>query len=178
MAPHHTAHYGGALKAFVGIEQQFEEQFARTKTIDAAAFEMLQRQNASRGNSVILHELYFDGLALKATDPAPDIRKAIGKRFGSMDNWASDFLASAKSAAGWAILVLHPINRKLYNLVSDEHAQGPLWMSVPLVVLDTYEHAFYIDYQHRKADYIEKFLQFIDWTEANRRFQLAASGAK
>lgn len=178
VAPHHTAHYGGALKAFVGIEQQFEEQFARTKTIDAAAFEMLQRQKASRGNSVILHELYFDGLALKATDPAPDIRKAIGKRFGSMDNWASDFIASAKSAAGWAILVLHPINRKLYNLVSDEHAQGPLWMSVPLVVLDTYEHAFYIDYQHRKADYIEKFLQFIDWTEANRRFQLAASGAK
>ncbi len=44
-------------------------------------------------------------------------------------------------------------------------------MSVPLVVIDTYEHAFYIDYQNRKADYAQKFLQFIDWSEANRRFQ-------
>ncbi len=178
VAPHHTAHYGGALKAFVGIEKQFEEQFAKTKTIDAAALETLQRQQSSRGNSVILHELYFDGLALKATDPAPDIRRAIEKRFGSMDNWASDFLASAKSAAGWAILVVHPINGRLYNLISDEHAHGPLWMSVPLVVIDTYEHAFYIDYQNRKADYIQKFLQFIDWAEVNRRFQLATTGAK
>ena len=171
VAPHHTAHYGGALKAFVGIEKQFEEQFAKTKVLDAAAFETLQRQKSSRGNSVILHELYFDGLALKANDPAPAIRSAIEKRFGSIEKWADDFLASAKAAAGWAMLVVHPVNGRLYNLISDEHAHGPLWMSVPLVVIDTYEHAFYIDYQNRKADYAQKFLQFIDWSEANRRFQ-------
>jgi superoxide dismutase, Fe-Mn family len=178
IAPHHTAHYGGALKAFAGIEQQFEEQFAKKRTIDAAAFETLQRQKSSRGNSVILHELYFDGLALKATDPAPDIRKAIEKRFGSLEGWAADFLASAKAAAGWTMLVLHPVNGRLYNLVSDEHAHGPLWMSVPLVVIDTYEHAFYIDYQNRKSDYIQQFFRFMDWAEADRRFRLAIAGAK
>ena len=71
---------------------------------------------------------------------------------------------------------LHPVNGRLYNVVSDEHAQGPLWLAVPLVVIDTYEHAFYIDYQNRKAEYVEKFLKFIDWAEANRRFQLASGG--
>jgi Fe-Mn family superoxide dismutase len=176
MAPHHTAHYGGALKAFVGIDQKFEESFAKGTAIDAAAFEMLKRQQSSRGNSVILHELYFDGLALMAADPPEAVRKALEKRFGSVDKWAADFLASAKAAAGWAMLVVHPVNGRLFNVVSDEHAQGPLWLAAPLVVIDTYEHAFYIDYQNKKAEYAEKFLKFIDWAEADRRYRQVVKG--
>jgi Fe-Mn family superoxide dismutase len=176
VAPHHTAHYGGALKAFVGIEEKFEASFTQNKPIDPAAFETLQRQKSSRGNSVILHELYFDGLALKGTDPGDEVRKAIEKRFGTLEKWSADFVASAKAAAGWAVLVLHPVNGRLYNLVSDEHAQGPLWMSAPLVVLDTYEHAYYVDYQNKKAEYVEKFLGFIDWAEVATRYRAAARG--
>jgi Fe-Mn family superoxide dismutase len=175
IAPHHTAHYGGALKAFVGVEEKLEESFTRSTAIDAAAFERMKQIQSSRGNSVILHELYFDGLALKATDPPSGIKAAIAKRFGSVDRWAADFIASAKAAAGWAMLVVHPVNGRLYNVVSDEHAQGPLWLAMPLVVIDTYEHAFYIDYQNNKAEYVEKFLKFIDWSEANRRYQSVAS---
>ena len=77
LAPHHTAHYGGALKAFVGFEEKFEEHFAKGTAIDAAAFERLKQLQSSRGNSVILHELYFDGLALKAPDPPEGVRKAV-----------------------------------------------------------------------------------------------------
>lgn len=173
VAPHHTAHYGGALKAFVGVEEKLEESFSKGTPIDAAAFQTMKQVQSSRGNSVVLHELYFDGLALKATDPVEDVRKAVVKRFGSLDKWAADFVASAKVAAGWAMLVVHPVNGRLYNVVSDEHAQGPLWLAVPLVVIDTYEHAFYIDYQYKKAEYVEKFLKFIDWAEAGRRYRLA-----
>jgi len=174
IAPHHTAHYGGALKAFTSIEAKFEESFAKGAAIEAAAFETLQRQKSSRGNSVILHEMYFDGLALRAEDPAADVRSAIEKRFGSLDKWANDFIASAKAAAGWAMLVHHPVNGRLYNVVSDEHAQGPLWLAMPLVVIDVYEHAFYIDYQNRKAEYVERFMKHIDWAEANRRYRASA----
>jgi Fe-Mn family superoxide dismutase len=173
VAPHHTAHYGGALKAFVGVEEKLEESFSRGTPIDAAAFQTMKQVQSSRGNSVILHELYFDGLALKATDPIADVRNAIERRFGSLDKWAADFIASAKVAAGGTMLVVHPVNGRLYNVVSDEHAQGPLWLAVPLVVIDTYEHAFYIDYQNRKAEYVEKFMKFIDWAEAGRRYRLA-----
>jgi Fe-Mn family superoxide dismutase len=174
IAPHHTAHYGGALKAFAGIEAKFEESFQKGTAIDPAAFETLQRQKSSRGNSVLLHEMYFDGLALKATDPAEGIRTAIGKRFGSLDKWAADFVATAKAAAGWAMLVRHPVNGRLYNVLSDEHAIGPLWLAVPLVVIDTYEHAFYIDYQNKKAEYVEKFMRHVDWAEADRRYRSAS----
>ena len=68
------------------------------------------------------------------------------------------------------MLVKHPVNGKLYNVVSDEHAMGVLWMAMPIVVIDTYEHAFYIDYQNRKAEYVEKFMSHIDWNQANARF--------
>jgi len=176
IAPHHSAHYGGALKSFVGIDQKFEDAFLKGTAIDPAAFETLQRQKSSRGNSVILHELYFDGLALKAADPPEVVKKAVEKRFGSIDRWAADFVASARAAAGWAMLVLHPVNGRLYNVVSDEHAQGPLWLAAPLVVIDVYEHAFYVDYQNKKAEYVEKFLKFIDWTEADRRYRLVVKG--
>jgi superoxide dismutase len=59
-------------------------------------------------------------------------------------------------------------------VVSDEHAIGLLWMAVPLVVIDTYEHAFYIDYQNRKAEYVEKFMAHINWADVATRFNVRA----
>jgi len=175
IAPHHTAHYGGALKTFVSIDAKFEESFQKSTAIDPQAYETMQRQKSSRGNSVILHELYFDGLALEVNYPAEGVRQAIERRFGSLEKWSADFIASAKAAAGWAMLVHHPVNGRLYNVVSDEHAMGPLWLAMPLVVIDVYEHAFYIDYQNKKADYIEKFMQHVDWAEADRRYRAATA---
>lgn len=170
IAPHHTAHYGGALKGYTAADSRIEESVKSGQPLDAAAYGALKRAVNSKSNSVVLHEMYFDGLAPEAPDPAADIRAAIEKRFGSIEKWSDDFASSAKGAAGWAMLVKHPVNGKLYNVVSDEHAMGVLWMATPLIVIDTYEHAFYIDYQNRKSEYVDKFLDHIDWDEANRRF--------
>ena len=60
IAPHHTAHYGGALKAFVAADKRLEESVQAGTAIDAAAFGALKRLVSSRGNSVLLHEMYFD----------------------------------------------------------------------------------------------------------------------
>jgi Fe-Mn family superoxide dismutase len=169
IAPHHTAHYGGALKAVIAADAKLEESLKADGPVDPAAYAHLKRLINSRGNSVVLHEFYFDGLSPKSVDPGESLRAAIESRFGSIDNWSADFIASAKEAAGWAMLVKHPVNGKLYNVVSDEHAMGVLWMARPLVVIDTYEHAYYIDYQNRKAEYVEKFMAHIDWVEANSR---------
>ncbi|MGH7127616.1 MAG: superoxide dismutase, partial [Planctomycetaceae bacterium] len=175
ISPHHTAHYGGALKGYAAADARLEDSIKTGKTIDPAAYGALKRDINSKGNSVVLHEMYFDGLAPQAPDPRDDVRAAIEKRFGSLDKWADDFQAGAKNAAGWAMLAFHPVNGRLYNVVSDEHATGVLWMAAPLVVIDTYEHAFYIDYQNRKAEYVEKFLDHIDWNEVNARYRAASS---
>lgn len=170
IAPHHKAHYGGALRGYSSADAKIEKSIQSGKALEGAAYGALKRALNSKGNSVVLHEMYFDGMAPKAPDPAAGVRAAIEKRFGSIDKWASDFIASAKSAAGWALLVKHSVNGKLYNVVSDSHAMGVLWMAIPLVVIDTYEHAFYIDYQNRKAEYVEKFIDHVDWSEVNQRF--------
>lgn len=174
IAPHHMAHYGGALKGYKTADAKIEASIKSGAPLEGAAYGALKRAVNSRGNSVVLHEMYFDGLIPQAPDPTADVRKAIEQRFGSIENWTSDFVDSAKNAAGWAMLVKHPVNGKLYNVVSDEHAVGVLWMAIPLVVIDTYEHAFYIDYHNRKGDYVEKFIDHIDWNEANARYRGAS----
>lgn len=171
IAPHQAGHYGGALRAFNDVERRLEGYLSGTTPIDPAALQRVKQLQSSRGNSVILHELYFAGMAPKLVAPAESMRGAISKRFGSLDRWTDDFVTSAKTAAGWAMLVNHPVNGKLYNVVSDEHAQGPLWFSAPLVVIDTYEHAFYIDYHNDKAKYVETFVSFIDWSVAEARWR-------
>ena len=50
----------------------------------------------------------------------------------------------------------------------------PLWMATPLLVIDVYEHAFYVDYKNRKTEYTEKFMDHIDWQEVNRRYRVAS----
>jgi len=177
IAPHYSAHYGGALRGFMNVENEFDKSFAAGKLIKGPAFDRMKQIQSSRGNSVLLHELYFDGLALKRTDVPDSIRNAVNHRFGSLEKWAIDFVDSAQTAAGWAMLVVHPVNGRLYNVISDEHAQGPLWLAAPLLVIDVYEHAFYVDYQNRKGEYVETFLEFIDWVETDRRYRQAVSSA-
>lgn len=171
IAPHYSAHYGGALRGYIAADKKLQSSIIAATTIDSSAYGSLQRSRANKGNSVMLHELYFDGMALKANDPNIEIRTAIEKRFGSINKWAADFQASAKAASGWAILAFNSVNGKLYNIVCDKHATGVLWMSTPLLVLDVYEHAYYLDYKNKKTDYIEKFMGHIDWAETNRRYK-------
>lgn len=174
IAPHHTAHYGGALRGYMAADTKLQTSIIEGTAIDPDAYGSIQRARATKGNSVLLHELYFDELVPQVVDPAAEVRRAIDERFGSLSKWASDFQASARAARGWAMLAFHPLNGKLYNVVSDEHAMGPLWMATPLLVIDVYEHAFYVDYENRKTDYIEKFMNHIDWQEVNRRYQAAS----
>lgn len=172
LAPHYTAHYGGALRGYIAADEKLQSSIIDTTNIDSNAYGAIQRSRANKGNSVLLHELYFDGMSLKSVEPSAEIRVAIEKRFGSIDKWAADFQASAKAASGWAVLAANSVNGKLYNLVCDKHATGLLWMSTPLLALDVYEHAYYVDYKNNKAEYIGKFMGHIDWEEINRRFKV------
>lgn len=170
VAPHYTAHYGGALKRFTAVEEQLEKLVAGKEPLGGDAYNALQRDKLSRMNSVLLHELYFDNLTPKPPEPKGEIRAAIAKRFGSQERWEDDFKACCTAAAGWAILARDMVNGKLYNVASDLHEVGVIWLGQPIVVCDVYEHAFYVDYQNKKADYVAKFTKFLDWDEINRRW--------
>lgn len=173
LAPHHTAHYGGALKALQTDEALLSQRLQGTEPIASPAHSFTVKDRVNRANSVVLHELYFDNMAAAAPAPKDDIRAALSRRFGSLERWADDFRATSMAANGWGILARDAVNGRLYNVASDLHEVGVLWFGQPLVVCDVYEHAYYVDYQNKKADYVGKFVAHIDWDEVNRRWQAA-----
>ncbi len=173
LAPHFSAHYGGALRGYLKTDAKLESSSQDGTTIDGSAFGALQRTRAAKANSVVLHELYFGGMSLQTGAPKGKFKTDLSRRFGSLDKWASDFQDCAKAASGWAVLAYHSVNKKLYNVVCDQHATGVMWMSTPLLVIDMYEHAYYLDYKNDKGQYIQKFMQHVDWGEINRRSRAA-----
>jgi Fe-Mn family superoxide dismutase len=175
VAPHYQAHYGGALRRLVNLERQIEELLAGDQPLGGDAYTLMQKDKVNRMNSVLLHELYFDGLAPTPPEPKAELRAAITARFGSLDRWVEDFKACCTAAAGWGILARDAVNGKLYNVASDLHEVGVIWLGQPIIVCDVYEHAFYVDYQNRKQEYVDKFVAFLDWDELNRRW-MALSG--
>lgn len=158
---HHSSHYAGALKAFTKLDT--EAVLGQHKT------------RLAKMNSVVLHELYFDNMSGTKTEPKNDTHAVLKKRFGSLDRWVEDFKAAALSCQGWAVLAYHPVNRKLYNIASDAHDEGPAWFGVPLIVVDMYEHSYYLDYQNKRADYVKGFMGHVDWTEMERRLHAGGS---
>ncbi len=173
LSPHHTAHYGGALKALLGHEQQLGKALQGTEPLGSPAHTFMLKDRVNRANSVVLHELYFDNMTAGKPQAREDVRAALAKRFGSLERWAEDFRAACMAANGWGILARDAVNGQLYNVASDLHEVGVLWFGQPLVVCDVYEHAYYVDYQNRKADYVGQFLQHVGWDEVNRRWQAA-----
>ncbi|MCI0639962.1 MAG: Fe-Mn family superoxide dismutase [Gemmataceae bacterium] len=171
VTPHYRAHYSGALNRFNAIETALDERFRGKDPLGGDAYILLQKDKLNRMNSVLLHELYFDNLIAKPPQPHEDIRTALARRFGSFERWQEDFKGCSMAANGWGILARDIVNGKLYNVASDLHEIGVIWLGQPLVVCDVYEHAFYVDYQNRKQEYVNRFVQFLDWDEINRRWQ-------
>jgi Fe-Mn family superoxide dismutase len=167
LAIHHQKHYGGALKALTALEGRV---YGEAGVTDAAARRELGRAQSEKANSVLLHELYFAGMAAKPPEPGVELRTALASRFGSLDRWRADLEACALAANGWAMLAVHPVNGRLYHVLSDAHDVGPLWIARPLAIIDTYEHAYYVDYRNDRAAYVKGWFDRIDWAEAERRW--------
>ena len=170
---HHSAHYGGAVKSLGQIESELESADRAKANANYSAIRELKREQVHAMNSVVMHELYFDGIASAQADPTEAAQAQLKKRFGSLDKWVEDFKAAGVSARGWALLVYQPMNGKLYNVVTDMHDIGPMVFGIPLVLLDCYEHAFYVDYRNKKGDYVAAYPKFIDWSEVGRRIAAA-----
>ena len=168
---HHGVHYGGAVKSLLQIETELEGADRSKANANYSSVRELKREQVHAMNSVVMHELYFDGIGAAPGDPGEAAREALKKRFGSLDRWLEDLGAAAVSARGWALLVQQPVNGKLYNVVTDMHDIGPMVFGVPLVVIDCYEHAFYVDYRNKKADYVAAYPKFIDWSEVDKRIK-------
>jgi len=109
------------------------------------------------------HELYFAHLGGGGGDPAGAFGALVKRDFGSVDAWRSDLRATGLAARGWAWTAYDWDEGRLFNYIGDAQNTFPVWNATPLVALDVYEHAYFLDYQTDRAAYIDAFFGNLDW---------------
>jgi superoxide dismutase, Fe-Mn family len=113
------------------------------------------------------HELYFEHLGGHGGDPDGPIGALIRRDFGSIDAWRADLKATGMAGRGWAWTAYDWDEQRLCTYVGDAQNTFPIWNATPLVALDVYEHAYFLDYQTDRASYIDAFLNNLDWGVVN-----------
>ena len=164
---HYENNYGGAVKR-LGL---IEEQLAGLDYSKAPGFLIngLKREQLIAMNSMILHELFFDGLG-EQSEPDGGLLDAVARDFGSLERWRSEFVAMGKAlggGSGWVLLSWSARDRKLVNQWASDHCHT-LAGATPILALDMYEHSYHIDFGAKAAGYVETFMQAIRWANAGR----------
>jgi Fe-Mn family superoxide dismutase len=113
------------------------------------------------------HEIYFDHLGGDGGDPQGAIRDLIERDFRSIEAWRSDLRATGMAARGWAWTAYDWDEGRLFNYLGDAQNTFPVWNATPLVALDVYEHAYFLDSQTDRASYIDAFFANLDWGVVN-----------
>ena len=113
------------------------------------------------------HEIYFEHLGGDGGDPDGAIGDLIERDFGSAGNWKADLTATGMAGRGWAWTAYDWDEGRLLNYIGDAQNSYPIWNATPLIALDVYEHAYFLDYQTDRASYIEAFFANLDWTTVN-----------
>jgi superoxide dismutase, Fe-Mn family len=123
----------------------------------------LKRGETFALNGVILHELYFENIGGVTQVPDKMVKDRLDREFGSYKNWQEDFIATAKASRGWAVLSFDQRSARYRNISLDAHDVGNIAYSAPVLILDMYEHAYFLQYADNKAAYINKFMENINW---------------
>lgn len=116
------------------------------------------------------HELYFDHLGGKGGKPEGKLMEYIVRNFGSYEQWEEDLKATGMAARGWVWLAYDRDRGTLFNYLGDAQNTFPIWNAVPILALDTYEHAYFLDYATDRRSYITAFLRNLDWKVVEARF--------
>jgi superoxide dismutase, Fe-Mn family len=109
------------------------------------------------------HELYFAHLGGNGGKPAGRVAELINRDFPGFDPWLADFKAAGLAARGWVWLAYDHDWNILTTAVGDAQNTFPIWNATPILALDVYEHAYWIDYGRARAKYIEAFFANLDW---------------
>ena len=177
MEIHHSKHHNGYTNnlnnAISGsdLEDKSIEEICATPGLNGGA-----RNN---GGGYFNHCLFWNIMSPNGGgNPSGDLANAIDSSFGSFDNFKAEFSKSAgtRFGSGWAWL---GVNNGKLKVSSTANQDNPLMDDqcgcTPILCLDVWEHAYYLNYQNRRPDYINAFFNVINWEEVNKRFQSAIS---
>lgn len=166
---HHKAYVDGLNKAEAMLKD------ARAKG-DFALVKHWERELAFHGSGHFLHSVFWQVMAASGKGgggkPGGDLLQEIEATFGSFEVFSKQFSAAAGAVegSGWVLLVVQPSKKHLEILTAEKHQNLTQWGAIPILVLDVWEHAYYLKYQNRRGDYIQAWWNVVNWPEVARRF--------
>ena len=180
MEIHHSKHHAGYVR---GLNRALAELTSARQARDAGLVKHWSREVSFHGSGHVNHTLFWNSMRPAGQggggSPTSALAQAMRESFSSVEQGLWQFKAASRSveASGWGWLVHDPVSGGL--LVIQGEKQQDLMMTgvVPLLGLDVWEHAYYLRYQNRRADYVEAFMNIIDWAAVGQRYEAATSGA-
>lgn len=166
---HHLAYVNGANTALDLLAE------ARDKN-DLTWVNKLQKDLAFNLAGHVNHTVFWRNLSPEGGDkPVGELAAAIDEFFGSYDGFRAHFTASALGiqGSGWSILAWDVLGEKLIIEQLYDHQGNLAAASIPLLMLDMWEHAFYLDYQNVKGEYVKAFWNIVSWPDVTARFEAA-----
>ena len=171
---HHAAYVAGA-NATLDLMAE-----AREKN-DLTWINKLQKDLAFNLGGHVNHSIFWKNLSASGGDkPTGELAAAIDEFFGSFDGFRAHFTANAMGiqGSGWSILAWDVLGQRLIIEQLYDQQGNLVAASVPLLMLDMWEHAFYLDYQNVKADYVAAFWNIVSWQDVQARFEAARGQTK
>jgi Fe-Mn family superoxide dismutase len=174
---HYTAHHGGAVntanKATGLIKKALE-------TNNLEGVDYWSKKLSLHLSSHVLHTIFWTNITNKKTEPKGELLKRIEKDFGSFDKLKMLLLHHSKNVDGngWGLLGFHPMSNRLVVLEVENHEKLTVWGIVPLMVIDVWEHAYYLKYKNKRADFVDELFNFLNWDNAAERLELALKISK
>jgi Fe-Mn family superoxide dismutase len=177
MKLHHDKHHAGYVKGANAAFAQLEE-IRRVGGEDIRRVRAVTDDLSFNASGHVLHSLFWVSMSKNGGGDPPaggDLSKMLLRDFGTLAAFRGQFNAAAMQVqgSGWGILALEPVSQRLVVLAAEKHQNMGIPGSVPLLVLDVWEHAYYLQYQNRRADYIKAFAEVIDWESVQGRLQRA-----
>ncbi len=169
-------HYNFHHKPAVAAANKAEDGLALAReTGDFALVKHYEKELALGLSSHILHTIYWSNLSAKGGSPTGMLLKGIEKNFKSFDKFKAHLTAATTSVegAGWGILGYLPASGKLMVLQCENHQKLTAWGVIPILVLDVWEHAYYLKYQNRRAEYVNGLFNIINWDNVAARLDAA-----
>lgn len=120
---------------------------------------------------IVNHEVYFGHLGGTGGAPQGKLMTQIEKDFGSYDAYKKDMKATGISARGWVWTAWSESEKRLFNYLGDAQNSYPVWGATPILALDTYEHAYFMDFGSARAGYIDAFFANVDWGVVEKSFE-------
>ncbi|MCU0644962.1 MAG: superoxide dismutase [bacterium] len=170
---HHGKHHAAYVKGLNTAEVKLKEARAAN---DFSLIKHWERELAFHGSGHILHAIFWENLSPNGGGkPDGKLAQAIDAEFGSFDAFKAQLIAAtnAVEASGWGVFAYHVPFQKLVILQAEKHQDLTIWGAIPLLVIDVWEHAYYLKYQNRRSDFVTAIFDIINWKNVVGRLDQA-----